>query len=106
MANALVLKMNAKKHDLKTFRRPTQSSVVEPEVLPFLYVAGVINGINEVIILFILVQDADKRQVITYQQTVPELQDTACGLSGGNHIATVRLLFTPLNGRYCSGHAV
>lgn len=81
----------------------TQASVVKSEVLPFFYVAGVINGIDEVVIL-VIVNNAENRQLITHEQRIPEPQDTTCGFGRGNHVVTVRHWFAPLNLRSYISH--
>lgn len=77
------------------FEEPTQAPVVKSEVFPLFNIAGVKNCVYQVLVL-VIVHDAEHGQIVAHQETIPELQDAACGLRCGNHIIPKLLLFVPL----------
>ena len=74
----------------------TQPSVVEPEVLPLLYVASIINSVHKVHI-FRVINDTDHSDLIANQKCVPELKNASFSARCCDHVIAIFLLLPELN---------
>lgn len=73
---------------------PTQARIVKSEALPLVNVAGVVNGIDEVVVLLVI-HNTENGQLIPHKQRIPEPLDAAGGFGRGYHVIAVLFRFTP-----------